>query len=76
MKEENVSQLGYYDAHSVYNNSRMGVVISLCSNSNHLIRLSPSELPQILDIYSVVAQKEHMRRDVLLEGGNSSFTTS
>ena len=36
----------------------MGLVISLCSNSNHLISLippPPPKLPQILDIYSVVA---------------------
>ena len=29
--------------------------ISLCSNSNHLISLIPPKLPQILDIYSIVA---------------------
>ena len=28
---------------------------SLCSKANHLINLIPSKLPQILDIYSVVA---------------------
>ena len=27
--------------HSVTNNTRMGLVISLCSNSNHLISLIP-----------------------------------
>ena len=27
--------------HSVNNNTRMGLVVSLCSNSNHLIGLSP-----------------------------------
>ena len=40
--------------HSVNNNTHMGLVISLCSNSNHLISLIP-QLPQILDIHSVVA---------------------
>ena len=40
---------------SVNNNTRMSLVISLCSNSNHLISLIPPKLPQILDIYSVVA---------------------
>ena len=39
--------------HSVNNNTRKGLVIFLCSNSNHLISLTP-ELPQILDVYSVV----------------------
>ena len=38
MKEDNISQLGDYDAPSV-NNTRMGLVISLCPNSNHLISL-------------------------------------
>ena len=56
MKEDNISQLGDYDAHSVNNNARMGLVISLCSNSNHLISLILPKLPQILDIYSVVAR--------------------
>ena len=55
MKEDNISQLGDYDAHSVYNNTRMGLAISLCSNSNHSVSLVPPKLPQILDIYSVVA---------------------
>ena len=41
MKEDNISQLGDYDAHSVYNNTRMGLVISLSSNLNHLISLIP-----------------------------------
>ena len=40
--------------HSVNNNTRMGLVIFLCSNANHLISLIPPQLPQILDIYSVV----------------------
>ena len=39
--------------HSV-NNTRMGLVISLGTNSNHLISLIPPKVPQILDIYSVV----------------------
>ena len=41
MKEDNISQLGDYDAHSVYNNKRMGLVISLSSNLNYLISLIP-----------------------------------
>ena len=41
--------------HSVNNSTRMGLVISLCSNSNHLISLIAPKLPQIFDIYSVVA---------------------
>ena len=41
--------------HYVNNNTRMGLVISLCSNSNHFVNLIPPKLPQILDIYSVVA---------------------
>ena len=36
--------------HSVNNNTGMGLVISLCSNTNHLISLIPIKLPQILDI--------------------------
>ena len=36
-------------------NTRMGLVVSLWSNSNHLISFIPPTLPQILDIYSVVA---------------------
>ena len=44
--------------HSVNNNTRMGVVVSLCSNSDHLIStLIPPKLPPILDMYSVVAQR-------------------
>ena len=37
MKEDNISQLGDYDImtrHSVNDNIRMGLVISLCLNSN------------------------------------------
>ena len=48
--------------HSVNNYTAMGLVISLCSNSNHLISLippPPPRLPQILDIYSVVAPQYH-----------------
>ena len=40
--------------HSVNNNTRMGLVIYLL-NSNQLISFIPPKLPQILDIYSVVA---------------------
>ena len=43
MKEDNVSQLDDYRAHSVYNNTRKGLVISLCLNSNHLISLIPPQ---------------------------------
>ena len=41
--------------HSVNNNTRMGLVISLCSNSNHFDQFNPPRLPKILDIYSAVA---------------------
>ena len=55
MEEDNVSQLGdYMKCHSV-NNPCMGLAISLCSKANCLISLIPPKLPQILDIYSVVA---------------------
>ena len=37
MKKDNISQLGDYDVHSVNNNTHVGLVISLCSNLNHLI---------------------------------------
>ena len=50
MKEDNISQLGDMTSHSVNNNTCMGLVISLFSNSNHLISLIPPKLPQILDI--------------------------
>ena len=40
--------------HSVNNNTRMGLVISLFK-LNSFDQLIPPELPQILDIYSVVA---------------------
>ena len=43
------------DSVSVNNNIPMGLVIFFCSNSNYLISLIPPKLPQILDIYSVVA---------------------
>ena len=33
--------------YSVNNNTRMGLVISLCSTSNHLISLIPPKLPQM-----------------------------
>ena len=55
MKEDNISHLVDHDAPFCNNNTRMGFVISLCTNSNHLISLIPPKLPQILDIYSVVA---------------------
>ena len=48
MTEDNISQLGDYGVHSVNNNTRMGLVISLCSNSDHLISLIPLKLPPIL----------------------------
>ena len=62
MKEGNISQLGDYDAHSVYNNTRMGLVISLCSNSNNLISLIPPKLPQILDIRDFKQHDTVMKR--------------
>ena len=54
MKEDNISQLSDHDA-PLNNNTRIDLVISLCSNSNHLKR---PKLPQILDIYSVVALQD------------------
>ena len=39
--------------HSLISNTGMGLIISLRSNTNHLISLIP-ESPQILDIYSAV----------------------
>ena len=56
MTEDNVSQLDNYGAHSMYNNTRMGLVISLCSNSDQFITLIPHKLPQFFYIYSVVAR--------------------
>ena len=41
-------------SHSVNNNTRVGLVISLSPTSNHLTSLIPPKLPEILDIYSVV----------------------
>ena len=41
--------------HSVNNNTRMGLVISLCSNST-IDRFNPPELPQILDIRELYKQ--------------------
>ena len=41
MKEDNISQLGDYNVHSVNKNTRMGLVITLCSNSNHLTVNTP-----------------------------------
>ena len=37
MKEDNISQLGDYDAPFCEQQYMQGLVISLCSNSNHLI---------------------------------------
>ena len=41
MKEDNISQLGDYDAPCYEQQYMHGLVISLCSNSNHLISLIP-----------------------------------
>ena len=51
--------------HSVNNNTGMGLVISLCSNTNHLISLIPIKLPQILDIRDL---KQH---DAAIKRGRS-----
>ena len=48
MKENNISQLGDYDAPFCEKQHTHGLVISLCSN--HLISLIPPKQPQILDI--------------------------
>ena len=56
MKEDNISQSGDYDApfcEQQYPHGSCYTVYLL--NSNHLISLIPPKLPQILDIYSVVA---------------------
>ena len=55
MKEDNISQLGDYDVPLCEQQYKHGSSIFLCSNSNDLISLLPPKLPQILDIYSVVA---------------------
>ena len=55
MKEDNINQLDDYDEPFCELQYSVGLVISLCSNSNHLMSLIPPKLPQILDIYSVVA---------------------
>ena len=51
--------------HFVNNNTRMGLVISLCSNSNHLISLIPPERPQILDVGTIELR--------LLANGSENF---
>ena len=61
MKEDNISQFVDYDPPICNNNTRMGLIISFCSNSNHWISLIPPKLPQILDIYSVVAQENAVK---------------
>ena len=48
--------------HSVNNNTRMGLVISFCSNSNHLISLIPAKLPQISGYVHTVPDSETERR--------------
>ena len=55
MKEDNISHLDDHDAPLYNNNKYIGFVISFYTNSTHLISLIPPKLPQILDIYSVVA---------------------
>ena len=60
MKEDNqVSQLGDYDApfceQQYTHGSCYPGYFFIQSNSNHFISLIPPKLPQILDIYSVVA---------------------
>ena len=44
MKKDNIGQLDDHVImmhHSVNNNTHMGLAVSLCSNSNHLISLIP-----------------------------------
>ena len=59
MKEDNIGQLGDMTLHSVNNNTSMGLFIPACYISlfkfKSFDRLIPPKLPQILDIYSVVA---------------------
>ena len=60
--------------HSVNNNTRMDLVISLCSNSNHLISLIPpqtaSNFRHLLSCGTIGADEKFEKRD--LEGTKSS----
>ena len=55
MKEDNISQLDDHDAPFCEQQYMHGSCYMSLFNSNHLISLIPPKLPQILDIYSVVA---------------------
>ena len=55
MKEDNISQLGDHDAPFCEQQYMHVSCYMSLFNSNHLISLIPPKLPQILDIYSVVA---------------------
>ena len=55
MKEDNISQLGDVTHHSMNNNTGMGLIISCLFKFKSFDQLIPPKLPQILDIYSVVA---------------------
>ena len=48
--------------HSVSNNTRTGLVISLCLKTNPLINLIPPESPQILDIRELKQHDAAIRR--------------
>ena len=54
MKEDNISQLGDYDTPFCEQYTHLSCYISL-SNIKSFDQLIPPKLPQILDIYSVVA---------------------
>ena len=55
MKEDNISQLGDYDTPFCEQQYMHGSCYISLFKFNHLISLVPPKLPQILDIYSVVA---------------------
>ena len=55
MKEDNISQLGDYDAPFCNNNTRMGLYYISLFKIKSFDQFNTPKLPQILDIYSVVA---------------------
>ena len=67
--------------HSVNNNTRMGLVISLCSNSNHLISLIPLNCPislisSIMKLFERVIEqrlRSHLEHIEFINKHQSSF---
>ena len=55
MKEDNISQLSYYDAPSCEQRYTHGSCYISLFKFKSFDQLIPPKLPQILDIYSVVA---------------------